>query len=79
MWFALPEVDAVCVLRFRSCTWLPPSGPSTGNVGAQKQRTFVRPSRVFRPEPQRAQEIQQADPKVAYYCRLYAVEQVRTG
>ncbi len=25
---------------------------------------------------QRAQEIQQADPKVAYYCRLYSVEQV---
>ncbi len=25
---------------------------------------------------QRAQEMQQADPKVAYYCRMYAVEQV---
>ncbi len=28
---------------------------------------------------QRAQEIQKADPKVAYYCRLYGVEQVRSA
>ncbi|PNG99050.1 hypothetical protein TSOC_015180 [Tetrabaena socialis] len=30
------------------------------------------------PYLQRAQEIQEADPKVAYYCRLYAVEQPRS-
>ena len=28
---------------------------------------------------QRAQEIQQADPKVAYYCRLYSLEQVMSS
>lgn len=27
--------------------------------------------------PQRAQEIERAEPKVAYYCRMYALEQVR--
>ncbi len=26
---------------------------------------------------QRAQEVEKVDPKVAYYCRLYAIEQVR--
>ncbi len=32
----------------------------------------------LRPFMQRAQEMQTADPKVAYYCRMYAVEMVRS-
>lgn len=27
--------------------------------------------------PQRASEVAKADPKIAYYCRLYAMSQVR--
>lgn len=34
--------------------------------------------KAIMPLMQRAQEIQQADPKVAYYCRMYAVEQALT-
>lgn len=33
--------------------------------------------RALVPYLDRAQEIEKVQPKVAYYCRLYAVEQVR--
>lgn len=34
--------------------------------------------KLILPFMQRAQEVEKADPKVAYYCRMYAVEQVCT-
>ncbi len=30
------------------------------------------------PSVQRADEVNKVDPKVAYYCRMYAIEQVMT-
>ena len=32
----------------------------------------------LRPTLQRADEVNKVDPKVAYYCRMYAIEQVRS-
>ena len=32
---------------------------------------------TFCPTLQRADEVNKVDPKVAYYCRMYAIEQVR--
>lgn len=41
-----------------------------------KRGTHHPRSQLVVPFMQRAQEVQAADPKVAYYCRLYAVDQV---
>ena len=32
----------------------------------------------LQPSLQRADEVNKVDPKVAYYCRMYAIEQVRS-
>ena len=37
--------------------------------------TTAEQKRALLPFLQRAEEIQKADPRVAYYCRMYAVEE----